>query len=107
MSMSAKNAGCYSKSTRALPLAPLTTCKKEGCGGEVRRLISSGGGFIFKGSGFYQTDYRSESYTKAAKSAESRRHPAVAPAATPAATVGQTVGERSSAASSEPKTNSR
>ena len=33
----------------------------------VRRLIGTGGGVIFKGSGFYQTDYRSESYRKAAE----------------------------------------
>jgi len=32
----------------------------------VRRLIGAGAGVIFKGSGFYQTDYRSESYRKAA-----------------------------------------
>ena len=33
----------------------------------VRRLIGTGAGVIFKGAGFYQTDYRSESYKKAAK----------------------------------------
>ncbi len=33
----------------------------------AKRLIGTGGGIIFKGSGFYQTDYRSESYRKAAK----------------------------------------
>ncbi len=33
----------------------------------VRRLIGTGAGVIFKGSGFYQTDYRSESYRKAAE----------------------------------------
>ena len=33
----------------------------------VRRLIGAGAGVIFKGSGFYQTDYRSESYNKAAE----------------------------------------
>jgi putative FmdB family regulatory protein len=33
----------------------------------LKRLISSGGGVIFKGSGFYQTDYRSESYKKSAE----------------------------------------
>ncbi len=34
---------------------------------KVRRLIGSGAGLIFKGSGFYETDYRSESYKKSAK----------------------------------------
>ena len=33
----------------------------------VSRLIGTGGGIIFKGSGFYQTDYRSKQYHKAAK----------------------------------------
>lgn len=35
---------------------PLTVCPR--CGGKVQRLISSGGGLIFKGSGFYETDYK-------------------------------------------------
>lgn len=35
---------------------------------KLARLIGSGAGIIFKGSGFYQTDYRSESYNKASKS---------------------------------------
>jgi putative FmdB family regulatory protein len=47
---------------------PLTVCKKDGCGGNVKRLISSGAGFLFKGNGFYITDYRSEAYKKQAKS---------------------------------------
>jgi putative FmdB family regulatory protein len=36
------------------------------CGGRVERLISGGSGLLFKGSGFYITDYRSDSYKKAA-----------------------------------------
>ncbi len=35
---------------------PARTCPK--CGGGVRRLIGVGAGFIFKGAGFYSTDYR-------------------------------------------------
>lgn len=46
---------------------PLTICKKDGCGGNVKRLFSPGAGFLFKGTGFYSTDYRSESYKKQAK----------------------------------------
>ena len=34
---------------------------------KARRVIGAGAGIIFKGSGFYQTDYRSESYKKAAE----------------------------------------
>lgn len=37
------------------------------CNAAVKRRIGTGVGVIFKGSGFYQTDYRSESYKKAAK----------------------------------------
>ncbi len=40
---------------------PLKTCVKDGCGGEVKRLMSAGGGVIFKGSGFYETDYKRKS----------------------------------------------
>lgn len=36
------------------------------CQGSVKRLIGKGGGIIFKGSGFHQTDYRSSSYQKKA-----------------------------------------
>ena len=37
------------------------------CGGKVKRLIGAGAGLIFKGSGFYITDYRSEGYKESAK----------------------------------------
>jgi putative FmdB family regulatory protein len=38
---------------------PMKSCPK--CGGAVHRLISSGGGIIFKGTGFYETDYKNKS----------------------------------------------
>jgi len=44
---------------------PLSTCPE--CGGAVKRLISGGAGFLFKGDGFYTTDYRSENYKQAEK----------------------------------------
>ena len=44
---------------------PVKVCPK--CGKKVERLISAGGGLLFKGNGFYITDYRSESYRKKAK----------------------------------------
>lgn len=47
--------------------APLTDCPSPSCSGTVKRLISAGGGLLFRGSGFYITDYRSDSYKKAAK----------------------------------------
>jgi putative FmdB family regulatory protein len=52
---------------QSITAEPLTTCPVEGCGGKVRRLFSPGAGFLFKGSGFYATDYRSDSYKKAQK----------------------------------------
>lgn len=51
----------------------LTVCPKDLCGkktwgkGKVKRQMGSGAGLIFKGSGFYITDYRSEGYKQAAK----------------------------------------
>ena len=45
---------------------PIKVCPK--CGKKkVQRLIGCGAGLIFKGSGFYETDYRSDSYKQAAK----------------------------------------
>lgn len=49
----------------------LTDCPQEGCDGALKRLLGTGAGIIFKGSGFYETDYRSDSYKKAA-SADSK-----------------------------------
>jgi putative FmdB family regulatory protein len=37
------------------------------CSGKTERLISGGAGFLFKGNGFYITDYRSKEYKKAAE----------------------------------------
>ena len=44
---------------------PVAACPS--CGARPRRLISGGAGFLFKGSGFYQTDYRSKDYVAKAK----------------------------------------
>lgn len=46
---------------------PLTACPDPSCTGTVKRKIGAGAGIIFKGSGFYQTDYRSASYNAGAK----------------------------------------
>lgn len=44
--------------------------------GKIRRLIGTGAGLIFKGSGFYITDYRSEGYKKAATKDSGTSEPA-------------------------------
>ena len=52
---------------------PFRECPKELCRlpawghGKVKRLLGTGAGLIFKGSGFYTTDYRSDSYKEGAK----------------------------------------
>src|SRR5580658_3053198 len=53
---------------KALKVCPKDQCpRKPWAKGKVTRAISTGGGLIFKGSGFYTTDYRSEGYKAAAK----------------------------------------
>lgn len=51
------------QSITAKPLRKCPECGKA----RLKRLIGTGAGIIFKGSGFYETDYRSESYKKGAK----------------------------------------
>src|SRR5256714_3785225 len=78
-------AKCDGRFEKVQPMAAnaLTVCPKELCcrkkwgKGKVKRAISTGGGLIFKGSGFYTTDYRSDKYKEAAKKDSA---PASAPA---------------------------
>lgn len=51
------------QSITAQPIRKCPDCKTN----QAKRLIGMGAGIIFKGSGFYQTDYRSSSYNEAAK----------------------------------------
>lgn len=52
----------------AFKTCPEAQCQMTPWGhGEVKRLLGTGAGLIFKGSGFYITDYRSEGYKQAAK----------------------------------------
>ncbi len=60
------------QSIKAKPIRKCPECGKL----SLKRLIGSGAGIIFKGSGFYQTDYRSESYKTAAKNEKSVPTPA-------------------------------
>ena len=48
--------------------APLKSCPN--CHGSLKRLIGAGGGIIFKGSGFYTTDYRNKKYRDEKQKAE-------------------------------------
>ena len=72
---------------------PLTVCPADSCPrkkwgkGRVSRQIGGGAGLLFKGSGFYITDYRSENYKQSAKkdSAPAKDTPKPAADAKPAA----------------------
>ena len=51
---------------QSITASPIKKC--PGCGKlKLRRLLGTGAGLIFKGAGFYETDYRSEGYKKAAQ----------------------------------------
>ena len=60
---------------QSMTAKPLVRCPK--CKGKLKRLVGAGAGFLFKGSGFYATDYRSSSYQ------EKKKGDASAPATTP------------------------
>lgn len=81
------------QSITAEALTKCPECRKK----KARRQISAGGGIIFKGSGFYQTDYRTESYKQGADAESKSSAPAPAPAAT----------EGKSETKSEPKPESK
>ena len=61
-----ENCGHQFEQFQSITARPLKKCPE--CGKmKLQRLIGAGAGIIFKGSGFYQTDYRSESYKEAKK----------------------------------------
>lgn len=69
---------------QSMSAKPLQSCPV--CRGRARRQIGRGAGLLFKGSGFYVTDYRSAGYRKAAQAESSgAATPASAPAAKPEA----------------------
>ena len=80
------------ESITAEPQKKCPKCKKS----KLRRLFGAGAGVVFKGSGFYQTDYRSESYKKAA----SADKPDAASTSTASESKSETKGESKPAATS-------
>ena len=52
---------------QSITAEPIAVCPNEKCGSkhQVERLLGTGGGILFKGSGFYKTDYRSRGYKEA------------------------------------------
>ena len=61
---------------QSIKASHLKTCPKDACRqkkwgkGKVKRLLGTGAGIIFKGGGFYETDYRSDSYKAGEKKAK-------------------------------------
>jgi len=65
-----ENCGCEFERFQSITAGPLRKCPD--CGkSTLKRLVGTGSGVIFKGSGFYQTDYRSESYKEGEKNEKS------------------------------------
>ena len=76
------NCGHEFEEFQMMSAKPLKKCPE--CGKmQLRRLIGAGAGVIFKGSGFYETDYRSDSYSKDQKAAKSAKSAAKKEAAAP------------------------
>jgi putative FmdB family regulatory protein len=99
------------QSIKSAPIKKCPNCGKV----KVKRLIGMGAGLLFKGSGFYITDYRGDSYNKAAKAdvaptapASGDTKPSTDAPATPAAPKGdakvEAKTETKSALKSEPRT---
>ncbi|MDF7798509.1 zinc ribbon domain-containing protein [Pontiellaceae bacterium B1224] len=57
-----KDCGHHFEAFHSMSADPLTECPK--CNGVVARQIGTGAGVLFKGSGFYETDYRRSNYNK-------------------------------------------
>lgn len=79
------------ETVQSIAASALTKCPEDLCGqkkwgrGAVKRKIGGGAGLLFKGSGFYITDYRSEGYKSAAKKDSEASKPAAASDSKPAA----------------------
>src|SRR5688572_18160948 len=91
----------------AIEVCPKEICAQKRWGrGKVKRMMGAGAGLIFKGSGFYITDYRSENYKQGAKKESSggESKTATPAASTTPATTGST--EKKAAAPAKTSTKS-
>ena len=78
------------------PIKKCPACKKL----KLNRLFGTGMAIVFKGSGFYQTDYRSDSYKKSAESDKKSNEPA--PSDSKSATSDSSTTPKSDSASTKP-----
>ena len=97
--------------TQTMSAPPLSICPESLCArkkwgkGRVTRQIGAGAGLLFKGSGFYITDYRSEGYKESAKKESGAATPASTPTSTPTpATAATGADSKAAPAKSEAKT---
>jgi putative FmdB family regulatory protein len=81
---------------------PVAECPK--CGAAAQRRLSGGAGLLFKGSGFYITDYRGEGYKKAAKSESGGSEPGESSAGKPSDSKSDSKSDPKSASSSSSST---
>jgi putative FmdB family regulatory protein len=94
--------GHHFEQVQPMSAKPLTICPEALCAqkpwrkGKVKRAISGGAGVIFKGSGFYVNDYRSEKYKEAA------RKDAAAVSSTSTKTATNSTGKSTAAKSESP-----
>jgi putative FmdB family regulatory protein len=80
------------------PLKKCPKCRKP----KLRRIFGTGAAVIFKGAGFYQTDYRSESYKAAAKAEQEAAKPAPADKTATTGTTGKAASEKSGKSAKKP-----
>lgn len=72
---------------QSISAPPRKTCPK--CKGRVARMLTTGAGIIFKGSGFYQTDYKKTSAPRSSKSMETKSDSKASHADKPAKSAGK------------------
>ncbi len=98
---------------QAITEKPLTVCPKDKCGmkrwgkGKIKRGIVTGAGILFKGSGFYATDYRSESYKEAAKKESTPAAPSTSGDAKPAVKAEPKSAPKSESQAAKPKSDAK
>lgn len=56
---------------QSMTAKPIKKCPE--CGGKVTRLLGTGSGIIFKGKGFYQTDYKNKGSSESARPCEKQK----------------------------------
>src|SRR6266853_4790401 len=98
---------------QAITEKPLTVCPKDKCGmkrwgkGKIKRGIVTGAGILFKGSGFYATDYRSESYKEAAKKESTPAAPSTSGDAKPTEKAEPKSAPKSESRAAKPKSDAK